>query len=158
MRQDKMTMSASVENRVPFLDNEWINFVFNNASTSNLVSLFSGYNPKKWMTKGTKVFLKKLALKYFKDDFVFRQKAGFAVPLSDYFQSPTFVETINDEVLPGLQSRGLIDAEYIKLLWNQVGTSKEDNLESLWVSLSLEIWLQELENKSKEANVCNYVV
>ena len=149
IRQDKMTMAFSVENRVPFLDHELVEFVRLNLAISHLVFLFPSYDPKQWITKGTKVILKALMSRYFDNSFVFRKKAGFAIPLINFFQNPSFRILVQDEILPGIKIRGILEIEYIKNLWANVDRLGKFELESLWVSLALELWLQEIENAQR---------
>jgi asparagine synthase (glutamine-hydrolysing) len=157
IRQDKMTMAFSIENRVPLLDHEWIEFVRRNLAVSQLVAWHPCQDPRQWVQKGTKVILKTLASRYFGDAFVFRKKAGFAIPLNDFLTKSIFREKIEDEILPGLRTRGLLNSRYIKTLWANTGSLSSPDLESLWVSLSLEIWLQQFEKQNKESQRCHFV-
>jgi asparagine synthase (glutamine-hydrolysing) len=73
---DRMTMAASVETRVPFLDHELVEFVF---------SL-----PTRLKVRGgdSKVLPKKYLLRYFPREFVYRPKMGFPTPVFDWFMDP----------------------------------------------------------------------
>ncbi|MBI2069788.1 MAG: asparagine synthase (glutamine-hydrolyzing) [Elusimicrobia bacterium] len=74
IRTDRVTMAASIECRVPFLDHELV---------ESMLGLAGGLKIK----NGTgKYILKKLALRYLPENFVFRPKVGFNVPLNEWFQ------------------------------------------------------------------------
>ncbi len=72
LRQDKAGMAANVENRVPFLANSMVEVGYN---SSLKIGEFGGKTP-----------LKRLALKYFPQDFVLRKKCGFGLPISDWLK------------------------------------------------------------------------
>jgi asparagine synthase (glutamine-hydrolysing) len=81
---DRMTMAASIETRVPFLDNDLVEFVF---------SLPTHFKVK---NKQGKYLLKKLLAKYFDDTFVYRPKKGFPVPLVQWLLSTNDKFMISD--------------------------------------------------------------
>ncbi len=70
MRVDKLAMCHTIETRVPFFDNEMVEFAM---SLSSLFKVGS-YNGKKY----TKLILRKAALDYLPENIVFRQKEAFA--------------------------------------------------------------------------------
>ncbi len=142
IRQDKMTMASSVENRVPFLDHNWIEFVRNEIPISHLVRVCSTLNPKNAVNRGTKVVLKKMARKYFDENFVFRRKAGFAIPMKQFFKQSLFREQVEDTILPGIASRELLNHKYINRLWSNLDSISNFELEALWGALSVEFWIQ----------------
>ncbi len=72
-RQDKMSMAASVEARVPFLDYRIAEFANH---------LASDLKTRGWRTKE---IVKKVAESYLPDEVVHRRKSGFGVPLADLF-------------------------------------------------------------------------
>lgn len=75
MRVDKMTMAASVESRVPFLDHR-------------LVTLVAS-QPQRWKTRGgePKYLLKKTLEQILPFDIIYRKKQGFGVPIEKWFSS-----------------------------------------------------------------------
>jgi len=70
-RQDKMSMAMSVETRVPFC-------------TFPLFDMVNAINPKKKITPYPKIILKKLTEKYFNNDFIYRKKIGFLLPVAKW--------------------------------------------------------------------------
>ncbi len=75
---DKLTMGASIETRVPFLDYELVEFVF---SLPNKYKINNGQG---------KYLLKEYAKRYFDDEFIYRQKKGFPIPLYDWYKGEDF--------------------------------------------------------------------
>jgi asparagine synthase (glutamine-hydrolysing) len=134
IRQDKMSMAHSIENRVPFLDNE---VVENSFSISEKLLLLrqspEGYNTEKYL-------LKKMAANTFGKEFAFRGKMGFGIPVREFFMNPGFAEYLNDKVLPGIEKRGLFSHKLISGWLSGTGRVKYNELEALWVMVSFEIW------------------
>jgi asparagine synthase (glutamine-hydrolysing) len=75
-RTDRMSMRRSVEARVPYLDNEMIDFGL------NLPHRYKIYRGE------TKYLLKKVAERYLPSEIVYRDKAGFHIPISEWITNP----------------------------------------------------------------------
>lgn len=78
LRQDKMTMASSIENRVPLLDNDVVDFIME--LPENMLLHFKegsplemGNNPFEWVDG--KYIYKELLARKFGHDFVYRKKA-----------------------------------------------------------------------------------
>ena len=130
MRQDKMMMAHGVENRVPFLDRQVIDFA-RSLSTEHLVS-----------GSATKVVVKELARRSFDEAFVNRRKSAFNLPLAQYFRSRPFVELMEDRLLPGMASRGLVDVSVVRRWWRRA-LSAPSTTEAFWIPVALELWAQQ---------------
>jgi asparagine synthase (glutamine-hydrolysing) len=74
MRVDKMTMATSVEARVPFLDQEFVNMSMGIPQTL------------KFKDKTLKYILKKAVEPLLPHDIIYRKKQGFGVPVESWFQ------------------------------------------------------------------------
>ncbi|HLO60102.1 MAG TPA: asparagine synthase (glutamine-hydrolyzing) [Bacteroidales bacterium] len=134
IRQDKMSMAHSIENRVPFLDNEMVNFAFNTPSKYLLIRKSAeGYNNEKYM-------LKKIAARIFDNNFAFRNKMGFGIPVRQYFNNPDFNEYLNDKILPGIKTRGIFNYSVVSDWLKKPGNITYQQLESLWIVVAFEIW------------------
>lgn len=136
IRQDKMTMAHGVENRVPYLDNEIVDFV-RTLPASYLVSPAWRNAPTRM--RATKRLLKSLACRYFDDRFVYRRKGGFSLPLLHYYRTPDFLRWMNDELLPGMEKRGVVQANVVRKWWN-AGQPSAWDVEQLWTCIAFEIW------------------
>lgn len=140
VRQDKMTMAHSLENRVPFLD---LNLV-NCARTLPARCLVSGSIAlRDTRMRGTKVVLKNLARKTFDDRFVYRRKSGFSLPLADYFADKRFESLMEDCLLPGMAQRGLVRADVVRKWWKALPNMASGMSETFWIPVALELWAQQ---------------
>lgn len=141
VRQDKMTMAHGLENRVPFLDRRVVAFARQLPArylVGESLSLRDG------RMRGTKVVVKQLARRTFDDQFVYRPKSGFSLPLADYFAEPRFATLMEEVLLPGMRGRGLVDAGAVREHWQGLPTAGAGAAESLWISIALELWAQQV--------------
>jgi asparagine synthase (glutamine-hydrolysing) len=134
IRQDKMSMAHSIENRVPFLDNEVVENSFTIPEKFLLLRKSpEGYNTEKYL-------LKKMTADTFGNDFAFRDKMGFGIPVREFFMNKKFAEYLNDKVLPGIKERDLFNYKIISGWLSDVKSLRYSELEALWVVVSFEIW------------------
>jgi len=128
MKQDQMSMAASVESRVPYLDHELVEHVLAIPPRFKL----NGAN--------SKVVLRAALCDLVPQPIMNRQKMGFPVPLSRWFREP-FWPVIEEFVLgPRALGRGLFDPEVIRHLAEEHHTGLCDNGQRLWLLVNLEIW------------------
>ena len=140
VRQDKMTMAHGVENRVPFLDRQVVEF----ARTLPGEHLVSDRDRNDGgPTRSTKIVVKDLARRIFDDAFVDRPKNSFNLPLSQYFRSQPFIELMEDQLLPGIRQRGLVSEPAVRELWRRA-LSAPALTEVFWIPVALELWAQSL--------------
>jgi len=135
VRQDKMTMASSIENRVPFLDHNLVD-VCRRFSSSLLTKPFIN------TSKSTKIILKNIAAKHFGNNFAYRSKAGFQLPLSDFYNNDIFRSWVLDSIAPGVKTRGIFSDSIIPELMNDTSTLNEEQIQSLWSLISFETWAQ----------------
>lgn len=131
MRQDKMSMAHSIENRVPFLDNDMVRTSFNLPLTS-LIGKREG-------RQELKLILKQLYANHFSHEYAFRPKMGFAIPLQTFMDSKWFSEKWQDEMYPSIQKRGIFSLNKRFDLQKTKETSSHD-LEILWLMNGFETW------------------
>jgi asparagine synthase (glutamine-hydrolysing) len=135
-RQDRMTMGHGVENRVPFLDRHLIDFA-RALPAEHLVG-----PPLPVGAAGTKLVVKDLARRSFDAAFVDRRKSAFNLPLAQYFRSPRFVALMEDRLLPGMASRGLVDVSVVRRWWRRA-LAAPSTTEGFWIPVALELWAQQ---------------
>jgi asparagine synthase (glutamine-hydrolysing) len=140
VRQDKMTMAHSVENRVPFLDLHLVNFV-RSLPVSMLIG--SGVSGFPIIMRNTKMLLKGLARRRFDDAFLYRSKSGFGLPLREYYSDPRFETLMKDRLLPGMKRRGLVRHDVVERQWRDIVRNRRDGDESFWIPVALELWAQQ---------------
>jgi asparagine synthase (glutamine-hydrolysing) len=134
IRQDKMSMAHSIENRVPFLDNEVVKQSFTIPEKYLLLRKSAeGSNTEKYL-------LKKMTSDVFGVDFAFRDKMGFGIPVREFFLNKKFQVYINDKVLPGIKSRNLFNHKLVAAWVANLSNLKYFELEALWVTVAFEIW------------------
>jgi asparagine synthase (glutamine-hydrolysing) len=136
VRQDKMAMGHGVENRVPFLDRHVIEF----ARALPVEHLVGSLSPAG--TPATKIVVKELARRTFDEAFVYRRKSAFNLPLAQYFRSGPFVALMEDRLLPGMASRGLVDVSVVRRWWRRA-LSAPSTTEGFWAPVALELWAQQ---------------
>jgi asparagine synthase (glutamine-hydrolysing) len=127
MKQDQMSMAASIESRVPFLDHPLVEF------TARL--------PERLKIRGgtTKYILREAMRDVLPSEILTRGKMGFPVPVGAWFRG-AYRGIIDSLVLsPRALGRGLLDAGAIKTLVSRHAAG-EDHSERLWSLVNLEIW------------------
>jgi asparagine synthase (glutamine-hydrolysing) len=148
VRQDKMTMAHSLENRVPFLDRDLVSFVRTlpaHLLIGNRLSL------RDRRMQNTKMLLKDLARRTFDDGFVYRSKSGFTLPLLQYYQDKRFVALMEDQLLPGIKRRGVLAPNAILRWWKNLPQLPRTLDETLWISIAFELWAQKFLDRSGDA-------
>ena len=137
VRQDRMTMALGVETRVPFLDLRVIEF----ARALPSEHLVGPLLPNGVATP--KIVVKELARRSFAAEFVYRRKSAFNLPLAQYFRGASFVELMEDRLLPGMVARGLIDVDVVRRWWRRA-LSAQSTSEGFWIVVALELWAQQV--------------
>jgi asparagine synthase (glutamine-hydrolysing) len=135
-RQDKMSMAHSIENRVPFLDNEVVAHSFQ----IPVNYLLKRKAPESNNTE--KYILKKICAAEFGDDFAFRDKMGFGIPLREFMSKPAFHDYLKEKILPSLKARNIVNTNKVDAWINNLTTISSAELDALWVVVSLEIWMK----------------
>jgi len=140
VRGDRMTMAASVEGRVPFLDHEFVEFAFRQSSHLKV----RGFN-RKWL-------IKKVASRYLPSEIVDRRKVGFEVPLAQWFRGK-LREMCYDRICRsnGLAKQIFSEKELKKILDDHCSCRK-DNFLKIWTLLGLSIWNDLFCKKWKQSN------
>jgi asparagine synthase (glutamine-hydrolysing) len=128
MKQDQMSMSASIESRVPFLDHELVEFA---AGIPHHLKIHHGEG---------KYILKKAVEDLLPHDLLYRKKMGFPTPLRAWLASR---ET--DPVIERLFDRNGLLASYIdtpalRNLVEEHRANRIDATDRLWRLLNLQIW------------------
>jgi len=128
MKQDQMSMAASVESRVPFLDHVLVEFALS--------------IPASLKTRGLtgKRILKAVMKKSLPNAILNRQKLGFPTPYSQWLSGPQ-VDVVKDLLLESRTlNRGLFKAESVRRLLMEHRTNHRDHADKLWRLLNLEVW------------------
>ena len=126
---DRASMSASLETRVPFLDND----VFELAWSIPLAHKI--YN------KESKYPLRQIISKYIPDEIMNRPKAGFGVPIDSWLRKELkpWANSLLDE--QALASSGLLDVKQVTNIWKLHLSGKANMRMQLWNVLMFQQWL-----------------
>ncbi len=131
VKADRMSMAASLELRVPFLDHRFLEL----AATM----------PSKYRNKGyqSKYILKKAMEPYLDKEILYRKKQGFPTPLAIMFQGE-LKDYVHDIIMSELAlDRGYFNRSEISKLLDQHNSGKQDHHKVLWQLLVLELWHRE---------------
>jgi len=145
LRQDKMTMASSIENRVPLLDNEVVDFVMQLPEEMLLrfVSpspLTLSEDPFKWAAG--KYIFKELVSRKFGSDFAYRKKEIMVLNQRTMLSSSGFRHHFYDIIYPKMKDRGLVDSELIRSWYESLNDISDNTFVSMWRAISLETWCQ----------------
>jgi asparagine synthase (glutamine-hydrolysing) len=128
MKQDQMSMAASIESRVPFLDHPLVEF------TARI--------PASHQIKGMagKFILKEAVEDLLPHDIIYRKKMGFPTPWAYWLAGPQLqqIETLLTE--PRSAARGLFRVEAVSRIFAEHRTGHRDHGNRIWRLLNLELW------------------
>jgi len=128
-RQDKMSMAASIESRVPFLDHRLVEWGLRIPTNLKLKGV------------QTKYIVKKLSERMLPDEVVYRKKSGFGVPISDWLRDKKGLGRYLDLITePKCKQRGYLNSKETERLVNEHISRKSDHGEILWELINLELW------------------
>ena len=128
MRVDKVTMSTSIEARVPFLDYRLAEF------TSRIPTALKLHGGR------TKHLLKQAVRPLLPDDIINRRKQGFSAPVKEWFRGPLAAYARQSIMESRLRERGLFDYGVLDRMLesHRAGAKNYDTL--LWCFLNLSQW------------------
>jgi asparagine synthase (glutamine-hydrolysing) len=127
-RVDKMTMAASVEARVPFLDHKFVEFA---------MSMPPLFKHKNWQTK---YILRKSVKDILPRQIARRIKEPFPMPLEHWFKS-NFISLLEEQV-SNLSKLGFINEKYVLFLMESHKGGKVNCWFQLWTLLCFSLWYQ----------------
>lgn len=132
-RQDKMSMAASIESRVPFLDMRVVQLA------NSLPLQF------KCRRLENKRILKRVARDYLPDSVIDRRKSGFGVPLANWFRAADGLGALlksryEDPLVANLFSGIRMEEVHLQHM-----EGVEDHSDTLWAMLNLSLWREEFE-------------
>jgi asparagine synthase (glutamine-hydrolysing) len=130
MKQDQMSMAASIESRVPFLDHVLVEF----AATIPAEFSVQGLTGKHILKAAVEDLLPK--------SIVYRQKMGFPTPWAYWLSGPQLGELETMLLEPRTTARGLFRREVIQRLFAEHRARHRDHGNRVWRLLSLETWMR----------------
>jgi asparagine synthase (glutamine-hydrolysing) len=128
MKQDQMSMAASIESRVPFLDHPLVEFAASLPARLKLRGLT------------TKVVLREAMKEWLPPEILSRKKMGFPVPVGAWLRGP-FRPLLDEFVLgPRAAARGLFEPAAVRAIVDSHTRGEQRHDERLWSLINLEIW------------------
>jgi len=128
MRVDKVTMSTSIESRVPYLDHRFVEFAM------------SIPEQVKVRNHQTKAVLKRAVRGLIPDNIIDRSKQGFSAPASEWLRKELAAEArsclLNGEMI----KRGYFNRAFVKSLLDSHQRGPTDLGVQLWNLYNLEMW------------------
>jgi asparagine synthase (glutamine-hydrolysing) len=133
---DKMSMAASVEVRVPLIDDELVALAARIPSNLKL----HGWRRKYVFKRSQEQALPK--------DIVWRRKAGFGAPVRSWLErdlAPMLDDLLSEDTL---RARGLVDPAAVRRLRADNSAGRADNSIQLYALLGLELWCRTFLDRS----------
>jgi len=128
LKEDRSTMGASLEGRVPYLDDALVRF----AAALPISSRIEGATGKR--------ILRRLAERVLPSEIATRRKHGFSVPIEDWLRGP--LDALAGDTFAGRGS-GLFHMDVIRR-WHQEHRRHRDRSGALWAALCFELWWREV--------------
>ncbi len=128
MKQDQMSMAASIESRVPFLDHELVEF----AATLPPRMKLRGFTTKWILREAVRAILP--------PEILTRRKMGFPVPFAVWMRG-RWAGAARDVLLDRRsRQRGLINPSLVSQLIDDHAAGRTEGGDALWSLLNLELW------------------
>jgi asparagine synthase (glutamine-hydrolysing) len=130
MKQDQMSMAASLESRVPYLDHQLV---------EQAMLIPGGQRMRRWQTK---LVLREALRPLVPEAVLTRSKMGFPVPFGSWMRGAQR-STLDEYVLSSRAlDRKLFRAETVRRIVNEHLTGTRSHGDRLWLLVNLELWLR----------------
>jgi asparagine synthase (glutamine-hydrolysing) len=128
MKQDQMSMAASIESRVPFLDHEFVEF--------------SRRVPARLKVRGGegKYIVKKAVEGLLPKEIIYRQKMGFPTPLKQWLGDSRTARLFDWLRDPGGLVAAHVERSKLEELIERQRSGAEDGTDRIWRLLTLQVW------------------
>jgi asparagine synthase (glutamine-hydrolysing) len=128
MKQDQMSMAASIESRVPFLDHGLVEF--------------AARIPAQYSTNGMagKFVLKQAVEDLLPTSIVYRHKMGFPTPWEYWLGGPQLDDLKHMLLEPRSTERGLFQIDVLKRIFSEHRNKARDHGNRIWRLVNLEVW------------------
>ena len=128
MRQDKMSMAASIESRVPLLDNEML-------EVANLIP----YRYKIRYATPKHIF-KKVAVRHIPSKIVYKKKVGFGVPVDEWLRDREGLGRYLDMLLDMSSGVQIVSKSKLESIVDEHRKRITDHGDILWPMVNYVIW------------------
>ena len=130
-RGDRMTMAASLEARMPFMDHQ--------------LAAFASTLPDRMRVRGmtTKWILREAMKRLLPGEILERPKVGFRVPVHEWFRGPMREYLYDHLTAPSSRTLAYYDRETLEKILSDHVKGHQNHEKLLWCLLNLEIWHRE---------------
>ncbi len=151
--EDKLSMAHGLETRVPFLDNDLVDFAMKVPVKLKLAKLDEvtrinenepGWKRAKYFQKTSdgKQLLRKVMARYLPDEVVAAEKKGFSAPDASWFKGES-IEYVRRTLLdPRARVYEFIDPSAVKSLLKEHLEGRQNRRLLIWSLLNVEWWLK----------------
>ena len=149
--EDKLSMAHSLETRVPFLDNDLVDFAMQIPVKLKLANLSDvirinenepGAKPQKYFqkTKDGKILLRKVMKRYIPDKITEGIKQGFSAPDASWFKGES-IDYVRNTLFDGnARIYDYLDRKAVQCLVEEHFQGKANRRLFIWSLLSFELW------------------
>lgn len=127
-RQDKMSMAASIESRVPILDYRIVELANRMPSCYKMKSC------------QTKTVIKRVAQEYLPDSIINRRKSGFGVPLGKWFEEKKGMGKLVEDIFSEQENENIFQKAKLNKILIEHRTGTHDHSEFLWAAVNFMMW------------------
>ena len=128
VKLDRASMMASLEGRVPLLNNDFVAY----ATSLPLDMKLNGLR--------TKFLLKRALRGILPDRILDRPKKGFGIPVAEWFRGPLKEQMLSALSPDRLAAHGLFEPKAVKQLVDDHLAGRRDNRKQLWTLFAFELW------------------
>jgi asparagine synthase (glutamine-hydrolysing) len=152
--EDKLSMAHSLETRVPFLDNDLVDFAMRLPAKAKLGNLTNairvdendpGGKTNRYFekTKDGKLILRKMMERYIPQQVATREKQGFSAPDASWFKGESIEYVRRKLYNPNAHIYNVLDRTAVHGLIDDHLEGRENRRLLIWSLLSLEQWCEE---------------
>jgi asparagine synthase (glutamine-hydrolysing) len=150
--EDKLSMAHSLETRVPFMDNDLVDFAmklpvkFKLGNFDKVVKLDENETGRKktkyfQKTNDGKLLLRKMMQKYVPGKITSGVKQGFSSPDSSWFKGDS-IQYVKNRLLKDARIYDYLDRSAVQQLINEHLTGKQNRRLLVWSLLNVEQWIE----------------
>src|SRR5579864_5172818 len=130
VKLDRASMMASLEGRVPLLNNDFVGYALSLPLSMKLRGLRSK-------------FLLKRALRGILPERILRRpKKGFGIPVADWFRGPLREQMRDVLASDRIRREGFFDPAAVQRLIGEHLVGRRDNRKQLWTLFAFQLWLE----------------
>jgi asparagine synthase (glutamine-hydrolysing) len=128
VKLDRASMMASLEGRVPLLNNDFVEYATHLPVNMKLRGFRSKY------------LLKRALRGILPDQILNRPKKGFGIPVADWFRGPLQEQLLSVLSPERIRRKGFFDPREVQRLVEDHVSGRRDNRKQLWTLFAFDVW------------------